>query len=109
MLKAGDLTERISIEKRGGRENENGEPLPDDWVTHATTWANVRFMSGKEHVVSGAVRSSAVASMRIRFRRDIESEMRVRYSDQLYDIVAVLPNRADGYVDLSVKVGEKYV
>ncbi|CAJ9866677.1 hypothetical protein [Burkholderia pseudomallei] len=31
------------------------------------------------------------------------------YGDQIYDIVAVLPNRAKGYLDLPVKVGEKYV
>ncbi|EEP51352.1 phage head-tail adaptor [Burkholderia pseudomallei MSHR346] len=47
--------------------------------------------------------------MRIRFRLDVDSEMRVRYGDQIYDIVAVLPNRAKGYLDLSVQVGEKYV
>ncbi|KGD36805.1 phage head closure protein [Burkholderia pseudomallei] len=109
MLRAGDLTERISLERRGGGENENGEPLPNDWVVHASVWANVRFLNGKEYVVSGAVRSSAVASMRIRFRLDVDSEMRVRYGDQIYDIVAVLPNRAKGYLDLSVQVGEKYV
>ncbi|AOJ07592.1 phage head closure protein [Burkholderia mayonis] len=109
MLKAGELTERITIEKRGGGENENGEPLPGDWVEHASVWANVRFLSGKEYVVSGAVRSSAVASMRIRFREDVDAEMRVWHTGRLYDVVAVLPNRWQGYVDLSVKVGEKYV
>ncbi|BEH60170.1 phage head-tail adaptor [Burkholderia pseudomallei] len=109
MLKAGELTERITIEKRGGGVNENGEPLPGDWVEHASVWANVRFLSGKEYVVSGAIHSSAIASMRIRFRRDVDSEMRIRHDGRLYDIAAVLPNRRHGYVDLSVKVGEKYV
>ncbi|VUD47044.1 hypothetical protein UKMH10_1431 [Burkholderia pseudomallei] len=47
--------------------------------------------------------------MRIRFRRDVDSEMRIRHDGRLYDIAAVLPNRRHGYVDLSVKVGEKYV
>ncbi|SMG00335.1 Phage protein [Burkholderia singularis] len=66
-------------------------------------------MSGKEHVISGAIRSAAVASIRIRFRNDVDSEMRIRYDGWLYDIVAVLPNRKKGSLDLSVKVGEKYV
>ncbi|RQT38385.1 phage head closure protein [Burkholderia contaminans] len=109
MLRSSDLTERVVIERRSGRTNENDEPLPDDWVKHDDAWANVLFVSGKEQVVSGAVRSSAVASVRIRFRSDIDSEMRIRYDGQLYDIVAVLPNRRKGSLDLSVKVGEKYV
>ncbi|KOE23088.1 phage head closure protein [Burkholderia multivorans] len=109
MLRSSDLTEFISIERRGGRTNENDEPLPDDWVTHDQVWASVLFISGKEHVISGAVRSSAIASIRIRFREDIDSEMRIRYGNQLYDIVAVLPNRKNGSLDLPVKVGEKYV
>jgi SPP1 family predicted phage head-tail adaptor len=109
VLRSSDLTEFIAIERQGGRTNENGEPLPDDWVTHDRVWADVRFISGKEHVISGAVRSSAIASIRIRFRTDIDSDMRIRYDGQLYDIVAVLPNRKKGSLDLSVKVGEKYV
>ncbi|MDN7584195.1 phage head closure protein [Burkholderia orbicola] len=108
-MEAGKLTERIEIERRTGATNENDEPLPDAWERHARVWADVRFVNGIEHVVSGAVRSAVVASFRIRFRRDVDAEMRVSYLGALYDIVAVLPNRAKGYVDLSVKVGGKYV
>ncbi|WP_245637204.1 phage head closure protein [Burkholderia singularis] len=75
---------------------------------HVRLWADVLFVSGKEHIVSGAERSVAVASMRIRFRRDINSTMRIRCDGQLYDIVVVLPNRRKDHLDLSVKVGEKY-
>lgn len=108
-MEAGKFTERIEIERRTGATNENDEPLPDAWERHARVWADVRFVNGIEHVVSGAVRSAAVASFRVRFRRDVDAEMRVRYLGALYDIVAVLSNRVQGYVDLSVKVGEKYV
>ncbi|KVL39793.1 head-tail adaptor protein [Burkholderia sp. MSMB1835] len=109
MMKAGKLKERIVIERPSGEENENGEPLPGAWVVHARPWADVLFVNGKEHVVSGAVRGSTVASMRIRYRAGIDEQMRVRYDGRLYDITAVLPARMRGYLDLSVKVGEKYV
>ncbi|MCA7883239.1 phage head closure protein [Burkholderia contaminans] len=108
-MKAGKLKERIVIERPSGEENENGEPLPDAWVVHSRPWADVLFVNGKEHVVSGAVRGSTVASMRIRYRAGLDEQMRVRYDGRLYDIKAVLPARARGYLDLSVKVGEKYV
>ncbi|WP_063895017.1 phage head closure protein [Burkholderia ubonensis] len=108
-MEAGKFSERIEIERRTGATNENDEPLPDAWELQARVWADVRFVNGIEHVVSGAVRSTAVASFRIRYRRDVNADMRVRYLCALYDIVATLPNRAKGYIDLSVKVGEKYV
>lgn len=108
-MKAGKLKERIVIERPSGEENENGEALPNSWVVHARPWADVLFVNGKEHVVSGAVRGSTVASMRIRYRAGIDEQMRVRYGGRLYDITAVLPTRTRGYLDLSVKVGEKYV
>ncbi|KVH78384.1 head-tail adaptor protein [Burkholderia ubonensis] len=109
MLRASGLTELIVIERPSGETNENDEPIPGAWVEHARLWADVRFLNGKEHVVSGAIRGSAVASMRVRYRADLDEQMRVRYGGKLYDITAVLPARARGYVDLSVKVGEKYV
>ncbi|KVU27557.1 head-tail adaptor protein [Burkholderia ubonensis] len=109
MMEAGKFTERIEIERRTGATNENDEPLPDAWELQARVWADVRFVNGIEHVVSGAVRSTSVASFRIRYRREVNADMRVRYLCALYDIVATLPNRAKGYIDLSVKVGEKYV
>ncbi|WP_186058876.1 phage head closure protein [Burkholderia gladioli] len=108
-MRAGKLREPIVIERRGGRVNENGEPLADDWVVHADTRADVMFLSGKEFVTSGAVRDSLVASMRIRYRDGIDASMRVRYDGQVFEIVAVLPNRAKRRIDLSVKTGEKYV
>jgi SPP1 family predicted phage head-tail adaptor len=108
-MRAGKLSERIVIERRSGAVNENDEPLPDAWVEHARPWSDVRFMNGKEHVVSGAVRGASVASMRIRHRAGIDEDMRIRYDGRLYDITAVLPSRKRGYLDLSVKAGEKYV
>ncbi|MBZ5793913.1 phage head closure protein [Burkholderia contaminans] len=108
-MKAGKLKERIVIERPSGEENENGEPLPDAWIEHSKPWADVLFVSGKEHVVSGAIRGATVASMRIRYRPGIDEQMRVRYDGRLYDITAVLPSRKRGHLDLSVKVGEKYV
>ncbi len=108
-MRAGKLTERVDIERSGGATNENGEALPDSWVLHARVWADVEFINGVKHVVSGATRSSAVASVRIRYRVDIDATMRVRYLGRVFDIVAVLPNRGAGRLDLSVKTGEMYV
>lgn len=75
-MKAGKLTERVDIERAGGATNENGEALPDSWVLHARVWADVEFINGVKHVVSGATRSSAVASVRVRYRADMRSRGR---------------------------------
>nr|WP_256719880.1 head-tail adaptor protein [Burkholderia pseudomallei] len=66
-MKTGKLKERIVIERPSGETNENDEPIPGAWIVHARPWADVLFLNGKEHVISGAVRGATIASMRIRY------------------------------------------
>lgn len=103
MTTAGQLRDRITIQKRCGGTDSWGNPLPDAWTDHATVWANVRHLSGAESIKAGADTSIVRASVRIRWRADVTAGMKVVHMGADYDIEAVLPGPKREFVDLSCK------
>ncbi|MGB4064250.1 MAG: phage head closure protein [Azonexus sp.] len=103
MISAGHLTERINIEQRPTTQDAIGQPV-ETWSLVAAVWASIRHPSGLSAIKADADVSIVKASIRIRFRAGIDAGMRVVHSATIYDIKAVLPNRAGGYVDLVCEV-----
>lgn len=100
MLRAGRLNTRISI-RRQDKVQTSGGQVVGQWVEHVTVWANVKFPSGIGVVKAGTDVSLVRASIRIRFRADIHSDMRVVAGGLVFDIKAVLPDLVGReYVDL---------
>lgn len=82
---------RVVIESEATGQDSLGQPN-GTWSTFATVWANIRYGSGSEAIRAGAVTTSAQVSIRIRYRTDITSAMRVTYAGVTYQILAVLPD-----------------
>lgn len=102
-LRAGDLRDRITIQRRlpGGALGQHSKNLEDV----ARVWANIRFGSGSETLRSGQPASEARCSIRIRWRTGITADMRVVSSGTTYEIEAVLPDRQRRqFIDLVCKV-----
>jgi len=104
MLRAGSLNRRITIQQRGATRTPSGQPVPGDWAPLATTWADVRHLSGTASIKAGAETSTVQASMRIRWRTDVDAGMRVLHEGKVYQINAVLPGSDRSYVDLVCEV-----
>ncbi|MGB3069823.1 MAG: phage head closure protein [Ottowia sp.] len=103
-LRAGTLRDRITIQRKTGGVNEWDEPLPDGWEEHAKVWARVEHLSGLAAIKADADTSIVKASMRIRWRTDVNAGMRVLFSGKTYDIDAVQPGATREYVDLVCKL-----
>lgn len=103
-MNAGFLNRKILIKARSAGADEIGQPV-ETWATFATTWANIRFLSGVETAKAGTEVSLAKASIRIRYRTDITEVMRVEYYGLTYQIHSVLRDEAKrDYVDLVCEV-----
>ena len=101
MMQAGRLNTRCVIQRRTGGTNDWGEPLPEGWGNVAELWANVRHLSGAESIKSDRPTSEVRASIRIRFRTDIDASMRVLVNGSIYEIQAVMPDyQRREYTDL---------
>lgn len=94
-----DLTARITIEQPVDAKDSIGQMLPG-WSTLVSVWADVRHQSGLESIKADASVSTVKASIRIRFRTDVDAGMRVQHGAAVYNIKAVLPDAGRKFVDL---------
>jgi SPP1 family predicted phage head-tail adaptor len=109
-MRAGDLNRRVRIERHEQDQDGLGQPI-DTWTEVATVWCNVRMLTGKETLTSDAEVASATASIRIRYRTDVDNGMRAvllkfidrqPVDDVVFNILAPLPNVASReYTDLA--------
>lgn len=97
------LNHRVTIEQRVTGEDEIGQPI-NTWATVDEVWASVKHLSGLSAIKSDADVSIVKASIRIRYRTDLNAGMRVTHGGEQYDIKAVLPDARKQYVDLVCEV-----
>lgn len=104
-MNSGGLNRRIQIERRGAAVDSWGEPAPDSWVPHIKLWANIRHLNGTETIKADAPTSVVRASIRVRYRTDINAGMRVVYKGTIYDIKAPVPDEINReHLDLVCEV-----
>lgn len=103
-MRAGALNNLLTIQQNGTSVDELGQPI-EGWTDVAQVWGNVRHLRGVEAIKAGAVTSTVSASIRIRYRPDLNAGMRVLADGRTYEIKAVLPDmQRREYVDLVCEV-----
>lgn len=104
-MEIGRLNSQVKIQRRSDATNELGEHA-SGWTDVATVWADVVKITGVQAIRTGLEMSVVRASIRIRYRTDITSKMRVVDGAEIYDIQAVMPNSAArDYTDLVCQIG----
>jgi SPP1 family predicted phage head-tail adaptor len=109
-LAAGTLNRRVSLQQKQETPTGTGGSTIS-WVEVAKVWANLRMLNGIETAKSDFPVSVAKASIRIRWREDIDPTWRVVYvsnsKTMTFDVKALLPDLVGReYLDLSVEVGQ---
>lgn len=102
------LNHRITIERPSTVKDAIGQPV-EGWEPvdsgDGKIWANVRYLNGVETIKAGAEMSIAKASIRVRYRTDLDASMRVRYGATTFKVNAVLPDEVGRWhVDLVCEV-----
>ena len=84
---ASELRHRVKIEKFvSDQHDDDGYEMPDQWVAQAELWAKVTHLSGKDLIAAQASQSKVIARLKIRYREDIDTTMRVIYKGKAYAI-----------------------
>lgn len=89
-MNAGKLNRRVVIEQRTATVDALGQPL-EMWSTVATVWGDVRHQRGLESLKADATTSVVRASVRIRYRADVNAGMRLVQGSTRFNVIAVLP------------------
>lgn len=82
----GDLRRRITIQKNVPVRNSTGV-WEDDWQDVATVKARVRGLRGREYAEASATQAEKITEFTIRYRTDVEEDMRIVYQDKHHRIV----------------------
>jgi SPP1 family predicted phage head-tail adaptor len=83
----GKLKHRITFLKPPG-DIVSGWPTTD-WTEHITVWAEIRTQKGKRLFEAAAVQMQDMKTFGIRYRKDVDDTMRIRYKCQDYDVVSM--------------------
>lgn len=94
-MKAGQLDQRVTVERLQGGVDELGQPLPDTWAPLFTCWAAVEPLTGREYLAAQAAVSEVTARIRMRFRPWMTAEDRVIHDGTIYNIVSVIDVRSE--------------
>lgn len=101
-MKAGQLRHRVALQDRVSTVDEIGQPS-SSWLTTATVWADVRYLSGLSAIKSGADVSVSKCSIRMR-QRAVNAGQRIVYGNEVFEIDAVLPDGKREFVDCVARV-----
>ena len=88
-MRAGELDQRVTLQRREQGEDEAGQPF-EDWVNVAAVWAAVRPLRGREIIAADAVAAISDVRVIIRYRPGITSAMRVQHGTDTYGIESVI-------------------
>ena len=88
-MKAGQLDQRVTVERLSGGVDELDQPLPDTWAPLFTCWAAVEPLAGREYLAAAALLSEVTARIRMRYRPGITAADRVIHDGKVYGITSV--------------------
>ena len=88
MVRAGKLRRRVGLYEPARSRDDYGA-MTESYALWKTVWAEVRFISGRELILSETVSNTTTAQFLIRYRDDVKEEMRVKYDSDYYNILVI--------------------
>nr|WP_132452323.1 phage head closure protein [Paraburkholderia sp. BL8N3] len=65
--------------------------MVDSWVEAFTVWGSIEPLTGREFMTAAEFRPGVTTRIRVRWRNDLDTTLRVNHDGVLYNIDAVLP------------------
>lgn len=87
-MKAGELRHAVTFEQKVETRDEFGGVV-ETWADYDWDYASIEPLKGRERFLAQQVQADVTALMRMRYREDITSALRVREGTSIYEIDAV--------------------
>jgi SPP1 family predicted phage head-tail adaptor len=85
-LDAGKLRHRLTILELSQEQDSDTGEMESTWEELATVWGSFEPLSVKDFIAAGTMQEQLTARAVIRYRADVESEMRVSFRGKTYNI-----------------------
>lgn len=107
-FEAGALRHRIAIDRLVTTQDPQTGALAETWEPVATDVpAAITPLSGNEFISAAKLSAQVTARITIRYRSGLNSAMRIRHSNAVYEIVAILPDNKSGQEWLTIMANKK--
>ena len=106
---AGELRDRVTFQRFKGNRDALGDPLyhrDEYWEDAFRTWANVRAISSGEYYKAEQSESYITHTIKIRYRTDVQAEMRVLLGSRTFRIESPPIDLTGGRQWMQLKVRE---
>lgn len=88
-MDAGALRDRITLQKK--KEQQGPIPNLDKFEDYKTIWSKARFLKGREFWSARASNSETTVEFTIRYRKDLDTSMRIKFDDRYFNIDGIIP------------------
>lgn len=88
MIAVGGLRRKLTLE-RNMRVGDGGGGASTNWVSVAQLWGSVEVLRGEEFFAEHKVQGRVSHEIVVRYRSDVEPEMRLSMDGRLFQILAV--------------------
>lgn len=90
-MNPGKLNKRLTLQiKDEDAKGPDGEPI-DGYKDSFTVWGSFSFLKGREYFQAASINSEIQGKTEIRYRDGVTADMKIKYKNDLYDIVSVFP------------------
>lgn len=90
-MNPGKLDKRLIFQtKDEDAKSPDGEPIIR-YKDPFTVWGSFIFLKGRKYFEAAAANSEVQGETEIRYRADVNAEMKIKYKNTIYDIISVIP------------------
>ncbi|HFJ9371869.1 head-tail adaptor protein [Bacillus cereus] len=90
-MNPGKLDKRLTFQvKDDDAKSPDGDPI-EGYKDSFTVWGSFAFLKGRKYFEAAAANSEIQGEAEIRFRTDVNADMKIKYKNTSYDIVSVIP------------------
>jgi SPP1 family predicted phage head-tail adaptor len=108
-LAAGRLRDRVTLQAKSVTRGDFGDEVVT-WGTHATLWASVESLSGREYIEQqfgvDQVRATRAVRVVLRYRDDVVPWMRLVHGGRVLEIQTVIKRGLDELHALCLDINE---
>lgn len=91
-LAIGEMRHRIILQRPiEADDGHKGHTVT--WQVAATLWASVEPLSGREYFYSHQIKAEITHRVKIRYREDITTKMRIKHGDRVLEIESILDKK----------------
>lgn len=87
-MKAGQLDQRVTVERFTSTEDELGQPI-ESWAPLFTCWAAVEPLTGREFIAAQAAVREITARVKMRYRPGVTAADRIVHDGTTYSVTSV--------------------